>query len=192
MKQNKFLRALLIAIPAVFMMVIFSVLIGNAVVSGQSSVKFGSPIQTEEPTSALLITASPSPTKLTNSNSTEPPQNEESVAGGNEFNRKSGSYIPPGPNWTEAQKACQAQMEYLSVESNRLGRASNIAAEAYNSLLTELQSTYGSNPWSSEDIARHEQALAETQRASAEVTALWAQFPWQQFGCNENGLWHVP
>lgn len=192
MKPNNSLKTLQILIPAVLMMVLFSALIGSAVASGQSSTKFGGSIPTDEPTNAELITASPFPKESSISNSTEPPLNEESGAGGNEFNRKSGSYIPPGPNWTEAQRACQALMEQISAESNRIGAASNAVSQAYTSLLNELQAKYGSNPWSAEDTARYEQARAETERASAESYAFWSQYPWQQWGCNENGLWHVP
>lgn len=141
---------------------------------------------------SILSTNAPSPKNQTSPESTEPPQSEDSVSGENSSSRNGRAYVPPGPNWTEAQRACQAQQEVMAAESNRVGRAANIAWDVYSSLLAELQATYGSNQWSAEDTARLEQANAELERSRAELDAFWAQYPWQQWGCNENGLWHVP
>jgi hypothetical protein len=83
-------------------------------------------------------------------------------------------------------------MEQISAGSVRVGAAHTASWQALTSIQNELQATYGNNPWSAEDTARYQQAQAESDRTSAEVTAFWAQYPWQQWGCNENGLWHVP
>lgn len=149
-------------------------------------------LETASPTYSILTTNAPSPKEQASSESTEPPQSEDSINGENTSIRNGRAYIPPGPNWTEAQRACQAQQEVMAAESNRVGRASNIAWDVYSSLLAELQANYGSNPWSAEDTARLEQANSELERARAELDAFWSQYPWQQWGCNENGLWHVP
>lgn len=192
MKANKLFRTLLISIPIAVVVIICSAVIGNAVVNGQSSNQFGVPSETTEPTYSLLTTTSPSPKPQASSDSSQDPQSELPGGSSNSPNRNGSQNAPFMPNWTEAQRACQVTMEQISAGSVRVGAAHTAAWQALTSIQNELQATYGSNPWSAEDTARYEQARTESDRTSAEVTAFWAQYPWQQFGCNENGFWHVP
>lgn len=171
---------------------IVSAVIGNAVVNGQSSTQFGIPLESAEPTFSLLTSNSPTPTNSGHPESIQEPQTDAPGGGGSSSNRNGAQPPPFMPNWTEAQRACQAYMEQISAGSVRVGAAHTAAYQAFISIQNELQATYGSNPWSAEDTARYESARAESERTSAEVTAFWAQYPWQQWGCNENGFWHVP
>jgi hypothetical protein len=192
LKSRKLFKSLLISIPLAGLVLVFSAVIGNAVVNGQSSTHFGESSETIEPTYSLLTTTSPSPKPQASSESTQDPQSELPGSTGNSSNRNGAQNAPFMPNWTEAQRACQIYMEQISAGSVRVGAAHIAAWQALSSIQNELQATYGSNPWSAEDTARYQQAQAESDRTSAEVTAFWAQYPWQQWGCNENGFWHVP
>lgn len=192
MKANKLFRTLLISIPIAVVVIICSAVIGNAVVNGQSSNQFGVPSETTEPTYSLLTTTSPSPKPQASSDSSQDPQSELPGGSSNSPNRNGSQNAPFMPNWTEAQRACQAQMEVMAAGSVRVAQVAKEANDAYNALRIQLETAYGTNPWSAEDLARNEQARLASDAAYAEVTAFWAQYPWQQWGCNENGSWHVP
>jgi hypothetical protein len=181
-----------IAVPISVVLITATSLIATAMISGQSSTNFGNTNNSPEPTFSLLTTSSPTPNQQQSSDPTTEPESNEPGSSGENIYRQGGQNAPFMPNWTEAQRACQIYMEQISAGSVRVGAAHTAAWQALTSIQNELQATYGSNPWSAEDTARYQQAQAESDRTSAEVTAFWAQYPWQQWGCNENGFWHIP
>lgn len=195
MKANNLIRTLLISIPIALVLVICSAVIGNAFVNGQSSTQFSVPVDSAEPTFSLLTSNSPTPKNSASPEPSQDPQSDTPGITGNSSNSNGSQNAPFMPNWTEAQRACQAQMQVMAAESVRLGAAHNQASNYAVSLSAELNAKYPgipSNQWSPEDSARMDQAWAERQRTSEELSAFWAQYPWSQYGCNENGFWHVP
>jgi hypothetical protein len=184
-----------IAVPISVVLITATSFIATAMISGQSSTNFGNTNNSPEPTFSLLTTSSPTPNQQQSSDATtEPESNQPGSSGGNN-NRPGGQNVPYMPGWTEAQRACQEQMSIMAAESNRLGSAHNNASNYAVALSAEMTNKYPgipSNQWAQEDASRMDAAWAESERTSQELTAFWAQYPWNQWGCNENGLWHVP